>query len=82
MDYVRTYIDDLLVITKGTYEDHLEKLRTVILRLQHAGLKINADKSEFALDKVKYLGFMIYRNSITPIKKSVCYSKNIPSKDA
>ena len=24
LEYVRTYIDDLLVITRGTLEDHLE----------------------------------------------------------
>jgi hypothetical protein len=27
LEYVRAYIDDLLVITRETLEDHLEKLR-------------------------------------------------------
>ena len=31
-EYVRAYIDDLLVITRGTLEDHLEKLREVLRR--------------------------------------------------
>ena len=26
LDFVRTYIDDLLCLTKGSFEDHLEKL--------------------------------------------------------
>jgi hypothetical protein len=26
LEYVRAYIDNLLVITRGTLEDHLEKL--------------------------------------------------------
>jgi hypothetical protein len=26
IEYVRAYIDDLLVITRGTLEDHLDKL--------------------------------------------------------
>jgi hypothetical protein len=30
LEYVRAYIDDLLVITRGTLEDHLEKLREVL----------------------------------------------------
>jgi hypothetical protein len=25
LEYVRTYIDDLLVITRGSYDDHLDK---------------------------------------------------------
>ncbi len=41
LDYVRAYIDDLLVITRGTLEDHLEKLREVLRRLRDAGLKVN-----------------------------------------
>ena len=47
----------------------MAKFQTVPLHLQQAGLKINADKSEFALDKVEYLGFMISCNGITPIQK-------------
>ncbi len=27
LEYVRAYIDDLLVITRGTLEDHLEKTK-------------------------------------------------------
>jgi hypothetical protein len=30
LEYVRAYIDDLLVITRGTLEDHLEKLGEVL----------------------------------------------------
>ena len=32
LEYVRTYLDDLLVLTKGTYQDHLDKLRVVLDR--------------------------------------------------
>ena len=30
LDFVRTYLDDLLCITKGNLEDHLNKLREVL----------------------------------------------------
>jgi hypothetical protein len=42
MDEVRAYIDDLLLITSGTYEEH-PKLDQVLLRLREAGLKVNAE---------------------------------------
>jgi len=51
LEYVRAYIDDLLVITRGTLEDHLEKLRKVLRRLRGAGLTINATKSLFCTHK-------------------------------
>ena len=44
LDYVRAYIDDLLVLTKGDFDDHLSKLERVFTRLQKAGLKVNAKK--------------------------------------
>ena len=47
LEYVRAYIDDLLVITRGTLEDHLVKLGEVLRRLRDAGLKVNALKSFF-----------------------------------
>ncbi len=54
LEFIRTYLDDLLCITKGILEDHLNKLRQVLTRLQDAGLKVNADKSKFcAFDGIK-----------------------------
>jgi hypothetical protein len=47
LEFIRTYLDDLLIITKGSLEDHLEKLSLVLTRLQDAGLKTNANKSNF-----------------------------------
>ena len=45
LEYERAYIDNLLVITRGTLEDHLVKLGEVLRRLREAGLKVNAAKS-------------------------------------
>ena len=39
---VHVYIDDVLVINKNNYEDHLEALDRVIQRLAEAGFKVNA----------------------------------------
>jgi hypothetical protein len=71
LEYVRTYLDDLLVITNGTYEDHLAKLDEVLTRLNRAGLKVNAKKSFFAQGELEYLGYWITRNGLQPTKKKV-----------
>ena len=67
LEYVRAYIDDLLVITRGTLEDHLEKLREVLRRLREAGLKVNA--SIFLYPRVEYLGYILTREGIKPQPK-------------
>ena len=63
-DYVQAYIDDLLVITKGSFDDHLIQLEMVLEKLEEAGLKINASKSCFAAHKLEYLGYWISQDSI------------------
>ena len=47
LEFVRAYIDDLLVVTAGSYEDHLLKLEEVLKRIEKAGLKVNPLKSFF-----------------------------------
>ena len=42
LEFVRTYLDDLLCISKGNLDNHLAKLRRVLIRLWNAGLKVNA----------------------------------------
>ena len=52
LEFVRTYLDDLPTLTKGTYDNHLLKLRMVLCQLLDAGLCINATKFTFATPKL------------------------------
>ena len=70
LDFVRVYIDVLLTLTKGNFEDHLDKLRQVLVRLQKANLRVNAAKSSFAQEQVEYLGYILTRQGINPFLKS------------
>jgi hypothetical protein len=47
LKFIRKYIDDLLVMTMSTWEDHLQCLKIVFQQLLQAGLKVNAQKSFF-----------------------------------
>ena len=58
LEYVRTYLDDLLCITRASLDDHLQKLRQVLTRLREAGLKVNARKSKFCATETEYLGYV------------------------
>ena len=71
LEFVCTYIDDLLCLTKGTFDDHLEKLERVLVRIQKAGLKVNAKKSFFARAELEYLGYWITREGIKPLPEKV-----------
>ena len=69
LEFVRTYLDDLLIISKASLSDHLEKLRMVFTKLRGARLKVNADKSKFCALETEYLGYTLAREGIQPQTK-------------
>jgi hypothetical protein len=71
LEYVCVYIDDLLVTSCSTFEEHLQKLKLVFSRVSEAGLKINSNKSHFAVSKIEYLGYWITRNGIQRVHKKL-----------
>ena len=40
-DFIRAYINDLLIITKVDLSDHLDKLEQTLIRLKDHGIKCN-----------------------------------------
>jgi hypothetical protein len=71
LEFVRTYLDDLLTITKSNLSDHLDKLKKVLTRLREAGLKVNAEKSKFCAHETDYLGYILTRDGIKPQSKKI-----------
>jgi hypothetical protein len=71
LEYVRAYIDDLLLISSNTFEDHLGKLDKVLQRMCDAGLQVNAAKSKFAATEIEYLGYTLSREGIKPQQSKV-----------
>ena len=84
LEFARVYIDDLLVLSKDTFEDHLEKLDKVLHLIEKAGLKCNADKCTFCAAQVEYLGYLLTRDGIRPLPAKVAAimaiktPKNVP----
>ena len=71
LEFAKAYLDVLLCLTNGSFEDHLDKLRLILERLKEAGLKVNASKSTFCTNKIEYLGYWITREGVKPLEKKV-----------
>ena len=69
LEFVKTYLDDLLCITRASLDNHLEKQREVLTRLREAGLKANAQKSKFCTKETEYLGYVLTTDGIKPQQK-------------
>ena len=77
LEFARAYIDDLLIVSKGNFETHLDHLEQVLTRLAEAGLKVNATKSSFCCNELEYLGYLINNEGVRPTMKKVEAISNI-----
>lgn len=70
-EFCSAYVDDVLVYTSGSLQDHRKKVRLVLGKLMDAGLTLDIDKCEFEQRTVKYLGYIVtagYGVSMDPEK--------------
>ena len=77
LEYVKTYIDDLLIISNKSFEHLINKLDIVLSKLNQKGFKVNAEKSFFARNELEYLGFRTTGQGIMPLQDNVEAIKNI-----
>lgn len=56
------YVDDILVATEGSLENHLKAVDEVIQVLGNAGFKLNREKAQIAQKEVHYLGYTLTQN--------------------
>jgi len=71
LTFCRVYIDDVLIISNGSYEDHLAKLTIVLSRLNNANFRANVRKCYFAQDNLEYLGYHLTREGMQPQPQKV-----------
>ena len=63
---VKTYINDKLALSKERLSKHIEQPRIIFGRLCASGLKVNAPKCSFGLNKIPCIGYVITRKGIKP----------------
>jgi len=56
------YIDDILIFTKGSKEQHLKDVETVLLRVKEKGIVISKKKSKICQKEIEYLGIILKEN--------------------
>ena len=64
---VFVYIDDILIVTKETKQDHINKVEEVLKILDDANLQLKAEKCTIAQESIERLGYKLTRTGISPI---------------
>lgn len=70
LDFVFAFIDDI-IIASSSHDQHTEHIRMVFQRLKDYGLRINAEKCEFAKTEIKFLGHLITKHGIRPLPEKI-----------
>ena len=66
IEYTRTSIDDILITSNGSFDDHMEKSPKVLSHLETAGFHAIIRKCFFCKDKIEYLGYQLTCKGIQP----------------
>ena len=61
------FLDDILVITKGSLNEHEKELNKILEKLDKENLAINLQKCEFGKNTIEWLGFKKTPKWITPL---------------
>jgi hypothetical protein len=59
LEYVKTNLGDLLILTNISFADHPTKLGMILARLSTLGMRVNASISKFFAEQIEYLGYWI-----------------------
>src|SRR4051812_43337083 len=78
--FVVVYLDDILIFS-DSLEEHQNHVRMVLQRLRDHNLHARLDKSEFHLDSVEYLGYILSPTGISmdPAKTDVILRWPVPT---
>jgi hypothetical protein len=68
---IQVYLDDILITSNGTFEEHAAIMEQVLERLQKANFRANLCKCYFGESKTDYLGYEITRDGIQPQPRKV-----------
>jgi hypothetical protein len=74
-DFCTTYLDDIIIYLKDPLKHELH-IRKVLERLRQASLQVDIKKLEFNITRIKFLGFIIFTNSIKVNPEKVAIIKN------
>ena len=65
------WLDDIIVVTRENKQDHEKKLFDVLNKLEKAGYRASKKKSEFFMNRIKWLGHEIDENGIKPNEEKI-----------
>lgn len=71
------YMDDIFIFS-ATFEEHIERIWSVLQCIQNGGLRLNTSKCRFGSQQVKILGHLVDREGIHPDPEKLSAIQKFP----
>ena len=62
------FLDDILIVSKGSEDDHFQLVLDCLKKLDADNLRINLPKCHFAKQQISWLGYNITQSGISPLE--------------
>ena len=62
------FLDDILIVSKGSEDDHFQLVLDCLRKLDADNLRINLPKCHFAKQQISWLGYNITQSGISPLE--------------
>ena len=63
------FLEDILNVSHGTKEDHINKLKNILHKLDAENMAISLDMSKFGCKQEEWLGYVINKDGTSPMQK-------------
>ena len=65
------FLDDILVVTKGSKENHYKVVKTVLTNLNKANVRLKSENCKFAQKEIEWLGYKLTQTGSSPINTKI-----------
>ena len=70
-EFIHAYIDEILILIKRYWTDHVQKLEITPNKLKEKWLKCNFEKWLFGQTEMEYLGFWVTRDGVRNLNRKI-----------
>ena len=68
---VYAFVDDNLIVTKGTYQQHMEKVKEVTKNLDEAGIRLKLENWRILKTKTEWLSYKLSESGVKPMDEQI-----------
>ena len=65
------FIDDILIVTHGTEDEHIKKVKEVMQRLDNSNINLKLGKLNFAAKNIEWVRYNLSQQGVAPINSKV-----------